>query len=119
MAILKKITSAVKKTSFTEQEADKENSIFKVSEEHFNTSLRGASSVESIYFLESIGNMPYLPRKIEFNLLYLLGKHFATMPINTQRNFWSYLMLECDTETYNKFLEIHSEAVKEKISPIC
>ena len=96
-----------------------EHSVYTMTIEDFDADLRGASSVNSDSFIESIGCMPYLPRTIDSKLLYELGIYFATETLNTQRNFWAYLMLECNNETYNRFVQMHSEKIKERVSPTC
>lgn len=93
--------------------------IFSISEESFNRSLRGIESVTAQSFKTNIQDFPYVPREIKPQLLFNLGVHFHESTLNTQRNFWAYLMLQCDVKTYKKFLDLHSKEIRERISPIC
>jgi len=96
-----------------------EHPIFSMTIDDFETDLRGAHEIWSEPFLDSAGGFPFLPREIPFKLLYLLGTHFTTQTLNTQRNFWAYLMMECSTDTYQKFVELHSDKIRERVSPTC
>jgi len=85
----------------------------------FEMSTKGIESIKSESFLTNTKELPYLPKEIPFKLLYMLGTYFADSTINTHRNFWVYVMMECDTKTYENLLKMHSKELREKISPVC
>lgn len=85
----------------------------------YDSNLDAESSVNCPLFKEDAKDFPSLPRHIKPELLYPLGVHFNKEPISLQRNFWIYLMLKCDQETYNKFTLLHSEEIREMVSPTC
>lgn len=89
--------------------------------EEFDTSLGGFESVQSEPFIMNCMNFPILPREVPYKLLFMLGTHFVEnkTTLNTHRNFWAYMMLECNSDTYNRFVEMHSDQLRERISPTC
>lgn len=75
--------------------------------------------ISSMPFRENVNTFPKVPEEIGSQLLFHLANHFASATLNTQRNFWAYLMIECSTETYLDFLSLHSQPLRERVSPVC
>lgn len=81
--------------------------------------LTGAETILVPSFVMNMNGFPSLPKSLSKDVIFNLGNHFNELPLNTQRNFWAYLMIECDTETYEKFVKVHSKEVQESVSPVC
>lgn len=96
-----------------------EHPFFRAFLQKYDTNLVGVDSVTSLAFLEDMKEFPSMPRTLPPQMLYPLGVHFNKKPLSTQRHFWIYLMLQCEQSTYQQFMSMHSEEVRERVSPVC
>lgn len=80
--------------------------------------MRGADFIDGIFGFDR-DQFPSLPRSIDNDALLEFSIDSSMFPLSTQRNFWVYLFLECDNETYRRFVGIHSEVERERVSPTC
>jgi len=79
-------------------------------------------SVETLggAFAIDMQDFPVLPYSItQTQTLYDLGVKTNSFSLITQRNFWVYMFLECDSDTYEKFKELHNYEIREKVCPTC
>lgn len=81
----------------------------------------GSEAINNEAFVACLEGFPILPPDITPKMLLALGMHFNAKSKGTflQQNFWVYMMMECDTNTYNDFVKYHSEEIQERVSPRC
>lgn len=65
---------------------------------------------------------PKLPSELKDESLYFLLLQMVDQPLNSQQNFFAYMLLYSQPEIYERFYEIWKEEFSEeleKISPSC
>jgi hypothetical protein len=73
------------------------------------------------YFTD-IKRFPELPEEIKDESLYFLKLQIMDQPLNSQRNFFAYLLMYGGPEIYDRFLDMWREDDEEdleRISPSC
>ena len=69
-----------------------------------------------------IKRFPVLPDEIKDESLFFLKLQILDQPLNSQRNFFMYLMMADNADLYERFIELWKEEnleELEKISPVC
>jgi len=98
---------------------DDPHPIFQYTSDDFVLNKPGLSSIQSESFLSWLKDFPTLPSRISPEALLALGMYFKSKGTFVQQNFWVYMMMECDTDTYNSFVSYHAQDIQDKVSPIC
>lgn len=75
-------------------------------------------------YIIDIERFPEIPTEVKDEILYFLKLQISDQPLNSQRNFFVYMMIGGTEEVYSRFLKLWEETDEDmvkldEISPYC